>query len=157
MVCTPRDLVQREPVAGPRRPGRRGPAVLIVDDTGLILVLLKVELESWGCEVFLASSGEEAVALFQEHEGEIDFALLDVQMPGLDGPQTLEALRSLDPQLRCCFMTGGPGRYTEQELLGRGAERVLYKPFRPAEVAEVVWQLTGLRTPTSQQCRRSNP
>src|SRR5262249_13132186 len=110
----------------------------------LILAMLKIELEEWGCATYLAQTGAEAVALFREHRGRIDLVLLDVQMPGLDGPQTLAALQRLRPGLRCCFMTGNAGRYTDEELLGRGALRVGRNPFRLDEMRQLVKELTAI-------------
>jgi CheY-like chemotaxis protein len=47
--------------------------------------------------VWLAAGGQEALDLYQRHREAIDVVLLDVRMPGLDGPQTLAALRALNP------------------------------------------------------------
>lgn len=66
-------------------------------------------------------------------------------MPGRDGPETLAALRELDPHLRFCFMTGESGRYSDQDLLGLGALAVFHKPFTPGEL---VGPLTMITTPT---------
>jgi CheY-like chemotaxis protein len=59
---------------------------------------------------------------------------MDVQMPGMDGPQTLAALRQISPAVLCCFMTGHPGRYSEGELPDRGAA-FIGKPFVMADLA----------------------
>jgi len=45
----------------------------------------------------LAPNGREAIDLYQEHSERIALVLLDVRMPGLDGPETLEALRKINP------------------------------------------------------------
>jgi DNA-binding NarL/FixJ family response regulator len=59
----------------------------------------------------------------------IDVVLMDVQMPGLYGPQTFTLLREIDPHVRCVFMSGNTGRYSAEELIALGASRVLSKPF----------------------------
>ena len=56
--------------------------------------------------MWLAVDGDDALDLYQRHRAEIDLVLLDVQMPGLDGPRTLDALREFDPDVLACFMTG---------------------------------------------------
>jgi CheY-like chemotaxis protein len=70
--------------------------------------------------------------------------LLDVRMPELDGPGTLAALQTLDPQVRCCFMSGYLGGYTEERLLSLGAAAVLPKPFQLANTVRLLWELAGM-------------
>jgi CheY-like chemotaxis protein len=119
----------------------RQPGILIADDMALILTLLKFELESRGLSVWLAWDGDDAIDLYRRHRNEIDLVLLDVQMPGLDGPQTLAALQELDPNVVACFMSGNLGTYTEAELLQRGAACTFNKPFKAAEVAQVLAEM----------------
>jgi CheY-like chemotaxis protein len=137
-----------------KQPGRanpcsavaRNPGILIADDMGLILTLLKLELESRGFNAWLAVDGDDAIDLYRKYRDEIDLVLLDVQMPGLDGPHTLEALRRLNPDVVACFMSGDLGIYTEEELLARGAARVFRKPFRPVDVADFLQRVLSRGT-----------
>jgi CheY-like chemotaxis protein len=122
----------------------RAPGILIADDMALILTMLKFELERRGLTVWLAVDGEDALDLYRSHHDEIDLVLLDVQMPGLDGPQTLEALRQLNPGVVACFMTGGGGTYSEDDLKQRGAAHVFRKPFRPVDVANILQRLPSV-------------
>jgi CheY-like chemotaxis protein len=69
--------------------------------------------------------------------------VLDKAMPRLDGLQTLDALRHLDPQVRCCFLTGTLRNAAEAELRRAGAVHVLLKPVAPEEIAHVLRQLAG--------------
>jgi CheY-like chemotaxis protein len=85
--------------------------------------------------------GDDALDLYRRHRSQIDVVLLDVQMPGLDGPHTLEALQRFNPDVVACFMTENPGIYTEEDLLERGAACVFNKPCRPAEVANCLQML----------------
>lgn len=119
----------------------RQPGVLVADGLGLVLVLLKAELQQLGCGVWLASDGREAVELYEQHHEVIDVVLLNVQMAGLDGPQVLAGLREIDPTVRCCFMAGYGGACTRKDLRKLRPERVFDKPFNPAVVAQAVWEL----------------
>jgi CheY-like chemotaxis protein len=123
--------------------GARSPGILIADDMALVLTLLKFELESRGFAVWLAVDGDDALDLYRKNRQEIDLVLLDVQMPGLDGPRTLEALRRLNPDVVACFMTGSAANYTEEDLVKRGAAWVFRKPLRAAEVAELLEQVVA--------------
>jgi len=127
---------KRKDVAAPALPG-----ILIVDDEPAIRQLLQMSLEVQGFQVWLAASGAEAVQLYQLHPAAIAVVLLDVIMPGMDGPHTLEALEQFDPSVCCLFMSGNLGAYTEPELLRRGARGLVSKPFVLEALAE---RLRGL-------------
>jgi CheY-like chemotaxis protein len=115
--------------------------ILVVDDEAAVRALLAAALRQLGFPVWLAANGHEAIELYRKHGPEIGVVLLDVRMPGLDGPQTLMVLQQLSAQVRCCFMTGDTGCYTEEELLRLGAVGVLSKPFSLAGILRVLEQL----------------
>ena len=112
------------PAAGPAPAG-----VLIVDDESTIRSLLGRCCVLNGLQPFLAAGGEEAVEIYRREGAKIGVALLDVRMPGMSGPDTLEALRRLNPQIRCCFMSGDLGEFTPEELHRRGALYLFDKPL----------------------------
>lgn len=120
------------------------PGILVVDDENSIRTLLRIALQRQGFAVWVAASGREALDLYDRHHDDIGLVLLDVRMPIMDGPQTLAALRKINPRLRCCFLSGHSGEYTEPDLLQRGAAQVFTKPFRLGELGASLWQLTAL-------------
>jgi CheY-like chemotaxis protein len=120
--------------------------VLVVDDEPVLLAVLQSGLQHRGFTVWLASDGLQAQEVYRSHRKEIAVVLLDVRMPGLDGPQTLAALREFDPAVCCCFMTGNMGLYLPEELIGMGAAEVFPKPFDLPQLAEALWQLAAQST-----------
>jgi CheY-like chemotaxis protein len=100
-------------------------SVLVVDDDPLVLEMLDAVLPCYGFAVHKAAGGQQALDLYRTHRGSIGVVLLDLKMPGLSGPQTLAALRGVDPDLGCVFMSG----YSAEEALPAGADRVVQKPF----------------------------
>ena len=126
------------PQAPPRAPG-----VLIVDDEAGIRGVLNAWMRQQGFAVWLAADGRQAIELYRHHHESIDVVLLDVRMPGLDGPQTLAALQALRPEVRCCFMSGDLGTYTAEALENLGGGAVLRKPFHLAEAARVLCELAS--------------
>jgi CheY-like chemotaxis protein len=119
-----------------RRPWGYDRGILLVDDDALIRRVLGEGLRAYGFTVWQAASGREALALYECHHREIALVLLDVRMPGLDGPQTLVRLRRLNPHVRCIYMTGLLGPYAPQDLLTEGAAGVLVKPLRLSRLVE---------------------
>ncbi len=119
----------------------RAYGVLVVDDEGAIRSVLIDGMRQKGFSVWVAASGKEALDLYRRHREAIDVVLLDVRMPGLDGPQTLAALKELSPDIRACFMSGDLGEYTEEVLCGMGVAAVFLKPFHLAQLAQSLWNL----------------
>jgi CheY-like chemotaxis protein len=124
-MSSPNKPVAPTPAVGPVP----RPTILVADDEDGVLALLKIALDRAGFLVLTAADGHQAVELAAGHRGDIDLALLDVRMPGLDGPGALAALQQLRPGVRCWFMSGDMGQYSEQALLALGAERLIRKPF----------------------------
>jgi CheY-like chemotaxis protein len=115
--------------------------ILIADDEPSVRGFLQVVLGQQGFAVWQASDGHEAVRLYQRHQREIVLVLLDVRMPGRDGPLTLAAMQDVNPAVVCCFMTGDAGDYTQQDLLRQGAAYVFPKPLALAEFRTVLGRL----------------
>jgi anti-anti-sigma factor len=147
-----RSAGQQDPPAAQDGPCRSPTGVLAVDDEPAVLCVLAARLRLEGFPVWLAGDGHEAVEFYQRYREEIGVVLLDVLMPGMDGPYTLIALQQLCPTVRCCFMTGDPGGYTEETLLLLGAVRVFRKPFAFTEVLDTLNELAG-RSPRRRQDR----
>jgi anti-anti-sigma factor len=117
--------------------------VLVVDDEPAVLSMLESMLRHAGFNVWTSVHGYQAADQYRRLQKDITVVLLDVRMPGLDGPQTLDSLRKVDPLVRCCFMTGNPQPYTEDSLLKMGALRVFRKPFAMVEFVSTFKQLTA--------------
>jgi len=132
-----------DPIPSPESvhaPTRR-PGILVVDDDVGVRALLSEVLWQQGFIVWLAGNGLQALELYKELGTDIDLVLMDIQMPRLDGPQTLTALKRLHPGICCCFMTADTGNYSEKELFERGAIHIFRKPFRLHEIARALWEM----------------
>lgn len=116
--------------------------VLVVDDTPAVLRTLRAMVSGLGYGVLVAETGEAAVRVFGEHTGPVTAVVLDVELPGMDGPATLAALRVLDPELPCVFVTGQSPRYAAEELAALDAW-VLAKPVRLGDLAAVLRSATA--------------
>jgi anti-anti-sigma factor len=116
-------------------------AILVVDDEECLRSLLERVFRQRGFAVFLAATGKEALACYERAPEAVAVVLLDVRLPGWSGPETLAALRRVNAWVCGCFMSGNPGRYTEEDLFRLGAADVFEKPFSLDDLVEVVLHL----------------
>jgi CheY-like chemotaxis protein len=103
------------------------PAILVVEDEPLLLMIVSETLRDAGYAVLEAGDGESALRII-EAEPEIDLLISDVKMPGLNGYQLVEASLTLRPDLKVLLMTG----YAQEPIPKRMTQagiRVLHKPF----------------------------
>jgi len=130
-----------------------GKTVLVVDDEPDIRVLAKITLQSAGFDVMEAESGEDALAAVERTNP--DAVLLDIRMPGMNGWEVLEQLKSTDRYgevpvvvFSAHEMTTAPERAREQ-----GSAGFLAKPFLPEELVEAVNSALGQGAGASDEGR----
>lgn len=118
--------------------------ILYVEDELDIQMIARVALEDvGGFKLEICSTGQEAVERAADFKP--DLFLLDVMMPGMDGPATLQALRNI-PELAttpAMFMTAKVQPNEVKQLRELGALEIIAKPFDPMKLAEVIrtaWQ-----------------
>ncbi len=118
--------------------------ILHIEDDRSIQAVARVALETLGgFQVLSCSGGQEAldkILDFAPH-----FILLDVMMPDMDGPQTLERLRAVVDleQIPVAFMTAKVQPNEIAHYLSLGARDVIIKPFDPMQLAQqvrTIWQ-----------------
>lgn len=120
--------------------------ILYVEDEKDIQAVAKVALEMvGGFTLKICSSGQEAadaIAAFAP-----DLVLLDVMMPGMDGPTTMRRLREVPEAANTpmVFMTARVQPEDLEEYFGMGALGVIAKPFDPMQLADEVRKIWGQR------------
>jgi CheY-like chemotaxis protein len=106
--------------------------ILCVDDEKDILSIAKTSLEAiGGYQVTCCNSGAEAIEWLETNRP--DLVLLDVMMPTMGGPATLEKIQNLEncTGLPVVFMTARVQPQEVQSYLALGASQVISKPFDP--------------------------
>ena len=141
--------------AEPGRETKKLDRILLVEDDADIRTVAKMALESLGgYSVEPCCSGEDAIQKCADFAP--DLVLLDVMMPGMDGPATLEEFRHL-PELErtpVVFMTAKTQVHEVATLKELGALDVISKPFDPMSLAsqvESIWR----RAPTAEPANGS--
>ncbi len=117
--------------------------VLLVDDDDDVRVLGQLSLRRRGWEVVVAADGPEALEVARRELP--DALLLDVQMPGWDGPETLAALRQ-EPAcaaIPVVFLTAQADADDVLRYRQLGAMGVIGKPFAPLQLPELLLQALG--------------
>jgi CheY-like chemotaxis protein len=116
-------------------------SILYVDDEADIREVAAMSLEMDGAiSVRTVGSGPEALALLDAGEWRPDAILLDVMMPGMDGPTTLSALRrrATFDDVPVIFITARAQQQERDRFLASGGVGVIAKPFDPLSLAREV-------------------
>lgn len=117
--------------------------VLVVEDSPVIQRLIDVCLRPSGFETIQRTDGPSGLAAAGEHQP--DLVILDVGLPGMDGWEVLDAIRSGSEtaDLTVLVLTAHAQEETRQMADSSGANAFLTKPFRPTELREIVARLIG--------------
>ena len=84
-------------------------------------------------------NGSEAVVSYTEHHGEIAAVILDMTMPVMDGPTTLRALQTVNPNVKVIASTGA----VPSKLLNDSVKAILYKPYTTQTLIRTVAEVIG--------------
>jgi PAS domain S-box-containing protein len=117
-----------KPVAGPL-PHGNGESILVVDDEESVRLIMRSTLESFGFRAVGAADGAEAVALFRSAPALFNMAVVDMQMPGLDGGKTILSLRHMRPDLPIVAASGLATSQNREQAAANGVRHFLEKPF----------------------------
>jgi PAS domain S-box-containing protein len=128
----------------PQQPGLSPPppsasrTVLVVDDDAVVRRAAVRIVESMGLKAREAKNGDEAVKILTDDPSPVGLVLLDFAMPGMNGDQTLRALRALRPGVRVLLCSG----YTEEDATWRVEKGELTgfvpKPFTAKDLQRAV-------------------
>jgi two-component system KDP operon response regulator KdpE len=106
--------------------------ILLIDDESAIRRALRPPLVELGFQVAEASRGEEGLQMLRA--GGYDVVLLDVNMPGIGGIETLRRMRALAPRLPIVMLTVRDAEEDKVEALELGADDYVTKPFSTREL-----------------------
>jgi len=115
--------------------------VLLVEDEDAVRMGSIRALTSRGYTVHEASSGVEALEVFQELNGKVDIVVSDVVMPEMDGPSLLRELRKVQPDIRFIFVSGYAEDAFAKNLPADAQFGFLPKPFSLKQLATIVKEM----------------
>lgn len=122
------------------RPPVSAVTILVVEDADDLREITELILKKAGYQVITAHSGGQALEMLEHLNGDVDLLLTDVVMPRMQGPQLVQRIKAVHPEIRVLYMSG-----YAQTILGDGgtlADGVLLleKPFTEAALLGKVEQ-----------------
>jgi PAS domain S-box len=117
--------------------------ILVVDDEAPVREVAAQLIATFGFTVVTAADGAEGIAQFGRDPHGFDLVFLDLTMPGLDGEETLAALRAINPGVRVLLVSGYSENDRVSELARRGPLLFLQKPFTRRRLQEKLREILG--------------
>ena len=127
--------------------GQKPPKILVVDDEADNRVVLQELLAGAGFEVIVAVDGVDAVERFTDSRPDLVF--MDIKMPRLDGVGAIRQIREKDGGASVPIVALSASVY-EQDAASQGANAFIPKPFRAAQIWEVIEVELGARFESSE-------
>jgi PAS domain S-box-containing protein len=119
-------------------PRGNGELLLVVDDEERMRTVVQGTLEQFGYRVLLAANGAEAVALYAQHREQIAIVLTDMAMPVMDGPATIVALKSMNPNLKIIGSSGLPSDGDVAKAAVAGVKHFVPKPYTAETLLKIL-------------------
>jgi CheY-like chemotaxis protein len=119
-------------------------SILIIDDEDDIREVAALSLEATaGWKILTASSGAEGITVASAHQP--DAILMDVMMPGVDGPTTFRAMQQTPDiaHIPVVLLTAKVQGVDQRRFAGLGLAGILFKPFDPLTLSEQISNVLG--------------
>ncbi len=120
--------------------------VLLVDDEEDVLNVGKEMLETLGYRVVTAKDGIQAVDVYGNNGDDIDFVLLDLVMPRMAGGEAYDRMKEINPKVKVMLSSGYSLDGEAREILGRGCDAFIQKPFDLKELSKKIRETVDSKT-----------
>lgn len=113
---------------------------LVIDDNATNREIFDSQIKQWGGDVRLASDGESALEIISQNEKQFDIAIVDLNMPYMDGEMFAKKLadKKLAPNLKLLLMTSSPKDSDIKKLRDFGFSGYLSKPVTPSDLFDAI-------------------
>jgi PAS domain S-box-containing protein len=103
--------------------------ILLVDDDEMVIDVSQQLLEKLGYTVLTANNGHEALEIYQKHYNDISLVIIDMIMPDLNGGETYDELKNINPKIKALLSSGYSIDGQAQDIINRGCNGFIQKPF----------------------------
>ena len=110
--------------------------VLLIDDEQFLIEVCEIMLLRLGHKVFKASSGYEALNIFEDYKNQIDLVISDMFMPEMDAQELVGELRKIDYKAKVLLSSGALTDLDEKEIANRGFNGFIQKPYSIETLSE---------------------
>lgn len=118
-----------------------GETILVVEDEVMLLDSLRAALEEKGYRVLTAGDGAEAMRIFSEHVTDVALALLDIDLPKINGIEVHNLMRSVNRNLKTVFCTGSADSSEQGKLKDIGTNGIVPKPYSLEDISRTIAQV----------------
>ncbi|MGD0253627.1 MAG: ATP-binding protein [Verrucomicrobiota bacterium] len=126
--------------------------IFLVEDEPVLREMARDILESYGYRILEASSGKEALGMWNQTRGKIDLLLTDMIMPdGISGAELAQRLLAGQPHLKIIFTSGYTANEVNPEMLAKTRAHFLQKPYTHDMLAKIVRDTLDGRSPVNNQ------
>jgi two-component system cell cycle sensor histidine kinase/response regulator CckA len=112
--------------------------ILLVDDEEMVLAVGSAMLQKLGYRVLVAKGGQKAMEIYEQEGCGIDLVVLDMIMPDLAGGAVYDRMKALNPDVRVLLSSGYSINGQATEILKRGCNGFIQKPFNLNELSRNV-------------------
>ncbi|UCF95344.1 MAG: response regulator, partial [Desulfobacterales bacterium] len=115
--------------------------ILLIDDEEMIIEVGREMLEELGYQVLLATSGKEAIEVYQNNHAEIDLIIMDMIIPGISGGEIFDKLKAINPKVKVLLSSGYSINGQASKILDRGCDGFIQKPFDVQQLADKIREI----------------
>ena len=113
-------------------------SILVIDDEEMVRNVTEAMLQSMGYRVIKAESGEEALNIYQSRHRMIDLVILDMIMPGMNGAETFDQLKTINRDVKVILSSGYSLNGQATDIIDKGCRAFAQKPFSIAELSQKI-------------------
>ena len=117
--------------------------VLLVDDEEVIREVGRDLLKAMGYRVLIARDGKEALEVYRKNRDDIEIVILDMVMPNMGGGEAYDRMKEIDPNVKVLLSSGYSIDGEATEILGRGCDDFIQKPFNMKELSAKIREILG--------------
>ncbi len=142
LPASAREVVEEPKISEPVLNGSG--IILIVDDENMILEISAEMLKTIGYEVLTTQSGKEAIDVYRKNRERISLVILDMIIPGMNGGETYDRLKKLNPDIQVLLSSGYSINGEATKILDRGCSGFIQKPFSIKQLSQKIREILDM-------------